>query len=98
MTMADTPIPADDLLIFPPAEGWERHGACRDSGLDFFLERGNTRTQAAACKAVCAGCAVRAECADFALNRLPTRGTGIWGGMTPAERRAIRSARLGRCA
>jgi WhiB family redox-sensing transcriptional regulator len=38
-------------------------------------------------KSVCADCAVRRECLDYALRiREPH---GIWGGRTEAERRAI---------
>lgn len=42
-------------------------------------------------KAVCAGCAVREQCLEFAL----TNGEkfGIWGGLSERERRRIRRER-----
>ncbi len=45
--------------------------------------------QVAVAKAVCAGCAVRSECVEEALVRIPD---GIAGGLTPEERRGLRSA------
>ena len=37
-------------------------------------------------KQVCADCPVRTECAHFALSN--DERHGVWGGMTPPERRA----------
>lgn len=45
-------------------------------------------------KALCACCPMRASCLDQALT-VPFAfqdGCGVWGGTTPAERRAIRRA------
>jgi hypothetical protein len=42
--------------------------------------------QAAAAKAVCAGCPVRAECLEWARDALPY---GIAGGLTAQERRGV---------
>lgn len=39
-------------------------------------------------KALCAQCPIRAACADHAIRR--GEPDGIWGGLTPAERRARR--------
>lgn len=54
----------------------------------FFPERGASTEEA---KAVCAGCAVREQCLEFAL----TNGEkfGIWGGLSERERRRIRRER-----
>jgi WhiB family transcriptional regulator, redox-sensing transcriptional regulator len=45
-------------------------------------------------KAVCAPCAVRAECLDYALDHHVRRG--IWGGLNEAERFAERLRRTRR--
>jgi WhiB family redox-sensing transcriptional regulator len=47
--------------------------------------------QAEAARAVCRTCPVRTECLDEALTH---DYSGVWGGTTEAERRAIRSLSL----
>lgn len=44
--------------------------------------------EAAPARALCAGCPVRAACLDYALET--GQDYGIWGGTSPAERRAPR--------
>jgi WhiB family redox-sensing transcriptional regulator len=70
---------------------WMSRGACRhaDPALFFPLAtgKGPAERQAKAAKAVCAPCAVRADCLSYALEAKPE---GIWGGTTPDERRAAR--------
>jgi WhiB family redox-sensing transcriptional regulator len=74
-------------------EDWRPLAACRFTDPDLFFplsERGHGVKQAAAAKAICAGCAVRRECLAFALR---TRQVyGIWGGMTERERYPARNA------
>lgn len=68
---------------------WRDHANC--IGLDadlFFPERGKNTNEA---KRVCAACTVRNECAEYALNFPET--FGIWGGLSPVERKRIRGAR-----
>jgi WhiB family redox-sensing transcriptional regulator len=68
---------------------WQARGNC--IGLDpdlFFPERGQSCAEA---KAVCAGCAVRSECLEYALAK-PEK-FGIWGGLSERERRRIRVKR-----
>jgi WhiB family redox-sensing transcriptional regulator len=69
---------------------WMRDALCREHPeVNFHPDRGE-RTEPA--KAVCERCPVRAACLEHALaNR---EHDGIWGGMSPRERRAI--ARLRR--
>lgn len=72
-------------LIMERAE-WVRHAACR--GVDtakFFTERGESTAEA---KAVCAGCPVREECLTYAINN--GEKAGVWGGLSPQERRRLR--------
>lgn len=41
-----------------------------------------------AAKALCADCPLKAECLQVALET--KRNVGIWGGLTPEERKALR--------
>jgi WhiB family transcriptional regulator, redox-sensing transcriptional regulator len=86
-------LPGDEIDLFAllnvrPA--WQAEAACRGAGtVDYFPSRGEST---AAAKAVCAGCPVRTECLDYALDtpadaRLP----GIWGGTSERERRGMRA-------
>ena len=67
---------------------WVSRAACRgvDTSL-FFPERGDHESISAA-KAVCATCQVVRPCRAWALAHPGERG--IWGGLTEAERRAVR--------
>lgn len=68
---------------------WRSLAACRDYPTAmFFTDRGESVNHA---KAVCADCAVRAEC--LAESCLPgqVERIGIWGGMSERERRMYRS-------
>lgn len=75
----------------PEPPWWRALGACR--GIDpaiFFPERGESCVEA---KAVCAGCPVRGECLDFALD--VGEHFGIWGGTSERERQRMRRGRRG---
>lgn len=70
--------------------GWTEQAACygQDTQLWFAGDGRNSRsstTQQAI--AICDGCPVRADCLQYALE-IPTPWHGIFGGMTPQERRA----------
>jgi WhiB family redox-sensing transcriptional regulator len=68
---------------------WIRHAACRQSETSslFHDAMWDARfTQAA--KDVCASCPARVDCLDYALR--VEEPLGIWGGLDPAERRALR--------
>ena len=71
---------------------WKEKAACR--GMDpeiFFVERGGDVRPA---RAVCAGCPVRAECLEYALDELGTAyDCGLWAGTTPRERQRMRQER-----
>lgn len=71
---------------------WIRRAVCRDVDPELFFpaaEPGSAAyaRQVAAAKAVCARCPVRPECLDYALATLPY---GVAGGLTDAERAAVR--------
>lgn len=72
----------------PTPENWRVRAACR--GLDvnlFYAEAGGADAHDA--KRVCAGCPVRQQCLDAALNQ-PER-FGIWGGLGEHQRSRIRN-------
>lgn len=76
--------------LFTEADAeWRRDANCL--GVDpelFYPERGASTREA---KEVCRGCAVRAECLDYAIAA--GEKFGIWGGTSERERRRIRRAR-----
>lgn len=75
----------------PEPPEWRRHGACRGADPDiFFPDRGESTREA---KEICAGCPVRGECIDFALDG--GEKFGIWGGKSERERRRMRRPRSG---
>ncbi len=66
-----------------------RNGACADmTTSDFYPARGES---AAAVKAVCRGCPVRAACLAYAVEE--REPWGIWGGTNEKERRALQTLR-----
>jgi WhiB family redox-sensing transcriptional regulator len=78
------------------AAGWRDDAACRGEDPALFFpaddesEPGRLAREASA-KAVCADCAVRSACLDFAQTR-PARH-GLWGGLSEDERAAERRRR-----
>ena len=71
---------------------WRHRAVCRDVDPEQFFpaaEAGPAHdAQVAVAKAICVGCPVRAECLEFALTAL---SDGIAAGLTPDERRRLRS-------
>lgn len=64
---------------------WITDAICVQVGPDpWFIERGESARPA---KRICADCPVRQQCLQYALDAHITEG--IWGGLTPRERRAI---------
>ena len=77
------------LDTLPEALGWMERGKCLDADPEaFFPEKGGSTREA---KRVCTGCAVRAECLEYALTS--DERFGIWGGLSERERRRLRLAR-----
>ena len=76
------------------AAGWRAAGACVSADPDLFFPvsgTGKGAAQAARACQICAGCPVRRQCLEFALETGEMEG--IWGGTTPDERiRARRKA------
>jgi len=67
---------------------WRDRALCAEVGTEvFFPEVGEG---AALAKKVCALCEVRARCLEFALaTDIPGAEHGVFGGLTPHERRAL---------
>jgi WhiB family redox-sensing transcriptional regulator len=66
---------------------WHARAACRNTSPASFFADGRAAPTIARAKAVCAGCPVRAECeaCGFAGDE-----TGVWGGLSEAERHTAR--------
>ena len=68
---------------------WQGQANCVGVDPDiFFPERGASTKEA---KAICAACAVREDCLEYALDN--GEKFGIWGGTSERERRRLRRAR-----
>ncbi|MCA1832822.1 MAG: WhiB family transcriptional regulator [Actinobacteria bacterium] len=80
-------------------EGWQHLARCRGSDASLFfsptyLEKRDVRAdREAKARAICAECAVKRDCLDFALSTREPHG--IWGGFNEIERRAILARRVG---
>jgi Transcription factor WhiB len=71
---------------------WRLDAACADVDPELFFPETGQVPQAAAAKAVCAGCAVRGPCLEAALHGPQAREdrTGIFAGTTARQRVALR--------
>ena len=70
---------------------WRGQARCLGSDPALFFPVGSTGdplVQAEAAKQVCGGCDVRVRCLQFALET--NQDTGVWGGTTEEERKAVR--------
>jgi WhiB family transcriptional regulator, redox-sensing transcriptional regulator len=69
---------------------WWQQASCRDADPDLFAYDPTTDPPATAeaAKAICVGCPVTGDCLDFAFHTIRAGQdlTGIYGGLTPAER------------
>ncbi|MBA3622784.1 MAG: WhiB family transcriptional regulator [Euzebyales bacterium] len=65
---------------------WASEAKCLQAEPDtFFPEKGGSTREA---KRICAGCDVRAQCLEYALDN--DERFGIWGGMSERERRRLK--------
>ncbi len=81
---------------------WQRDALCNTgdaSLLPVFFGHGRNDWDGARAKRICGRCPVRAECLEYALTHVDTTGSeftptkhdaGVWGGLTAAERAALR--------
>ena len=76
------------------AYNWRDDAACKDlddKEKDLFFPVAHTngwKKQTKAAKAICAACPVQPACLDWALDT--GQPTGVWGGMSERQRRALR--------
>jgi WhiB family redox-sensing transcriptional regulator len=79
----------------PP--NWRDDAACTHADPDLFFPIGTTgaaETQIDAAKRICHGCPARMPCLAWALDHAVS--SGVWGGTTEEERRALRADLLRR--
>lgn len=82
------PVPTGfELPSFTP-QPWTKDAACATTDPDAFFPDPSDKDTAARAKAVCAGCPVRAECLQFAVNLSPRPESGVWGGKSFHKTRA----------
>jgi WhiB family redox-sensing transcriptional regulator len=88
--LASPPPPA---LAGDGERDWRLDAACADVDPELFFPETGQVPQAAAAKAVCAGCAVRGQCLQAALHGPQAHNdhAGIFAGTTAKERVALRS-------
>ncbi|MEE1774474.1 WhiB family transcriptional regulator [Streptomyces sp. JV185] len=87
--MIDAVVP-DFLLALPAGT----RTPCHDSSLFVHpVRRTPYKSAVTKAKALCAQCPIREACADHAIRH--GEADGIWGGLTPAERRARRRPKCG---
>lgn len=72
---------------------WRADALCAETDPEaFFPEKGGTTAREA--KRICAGCDVRSQCLETALDR--NERFGIWGGLSERERQRLRRGLQGR--
>jgi WhiB family redox-sensing transcriptional regulator len=73
-------------------QAWQEQAACRAIPVELFFPMVEQESDEA--KAVCSACTVREPCLESAI----TAGErfGVWGGLTPPERRSIVAKRRAR--
>jgi WhiB family redox-sensing transcriptional regulator len=73
---------------------WVHHARCKNEDPELFFPVGTSGPaagQIAAAKSVCHRCDVRMQCLEWALAT--GQDSGVWGGLSEEERRALRRAR-----
>lgn len=78
---------------------WRHEAACRDADPEIFFPIGTSGpalAQIEAARAICAMCAVKEPCLEWAIDT--AQDAGIWGGSTEEERRTVRRAARARVA
>ncbi|HKO84404.1 MAG TPA: WhiB family transcriptional regulator [Actinomycetota bacterium] len=77
-------------------QGWLDQAACRGHDPERFFPEPGEHTKATEAKAICAGCQVRDQCRDLAVNAAggTDQDHGVFGGTLPAERSRLRGNRF----
>ena len=75
-----------ELLEMEAEPEWQERALCAQADPEaFFPEKGGSTREA---KRICAGCEVRSECLEYALQH--DERFGIWGGLSERERRKLK--------
>jgi WhiB family redox-sensing transcriptional regulator len=73
------------LTAAPGGRDWRDEALCAQTDYDAFFPAKGASLKGA--KRVCGRCPVRAACLDYALTN--DERFGIWGGLSPSQRRAL---------
>ncbi|MGH2806655.1 MAG: WhiB family transcriptional regulator [Actinomycetota bacterium] len=73
-------------------EEWQDRAACKRIQVELFFPPAEQEADDA--KAICATCEVRQPCLEFAIAA--GERFGVWGGLTPQERRSLIAKRRSR--
>jgi hypothetical protein len=96
---ARPPYPPPPPFPFPDQALWARvirYARCADSTLDpdqwfpVSADADKARHEAAAAITVCTTCLVRTQCLALSLRFWDIGQHGVWGGLVPADRAALR--------
>jgi WhiB family redox-sensing transcriptional regulator len=85
--MVVTKLPAQRAAVEEDRRDWWRSAACQEADPELFFPVapvGPGAGEIAQAKALCAACAVRRQCLQYALATHQVHG--VWGGMTETER------------
>ncbi|MCA1188706.1 MULTISPECIES: WhiB family transcriptional regulator [Saccharopolyspora] len=82
----DADVLAQLFELGEPEQEWQERALCAQTDPEaFFPEKGGSTREA---KRICAGCEVRSECLEYALEH--DERFGIWGGLSERERRRLK--------
>ncbi|MHB1507955.1 MAG: WhiB family transcriptional regulator [Acidimicrobiales bacterium] len=92
--------PSTSLLSFLARDrSFMKEAACLGEATDLFFPSGQiARGSYGAGKAVCATCTVVSDCLSYAMegeSEITASWPGLWGGLTPTERRSLRRSLTG---
>lgn len=79
------------MTMIPSTVGsWQDQAGCLDADPELFFPERGAYTDGV--RALCGRCPVQAQCLEHAL--VHRENHGVWGGLTPPERQALRTGRL----
>ena len=90
-TRCGSDIPAAGTSTMTIRTDWRDDASCRDADADLFFPVGTmgpARRQIDEAKRICRACPAQAACLAWAIDHGIT--SGVWGGTTEDERRALR--------
>lgn len=79
------------MYELPPRPRWQLEAACAGADPDTFHPHRNEHHKIAQARAICSTCPVIDTCLAYALDN--HIHTGVWGGKTRLERKALQRAR-----